>query len=362
LTAYGILGDVPASPKLVRAALSDLLEAHQRVTPAGDFWLKVAVRNGELAVYDEILDWASRNGVYTEVVTPASAYVPYTEPAKLTVSPSFMLDVVETMRTEPDSKVLALVGAETPKTDVLRALAKAKDNGTEILDLAEAGLTLILFRGDDPPPDNPEEGNNMADEEYEATFAELGEYADDESDAETAEQAQKLLTDAAEEAGIDVNDYATWAEVAAALEEGGDAGDGGDEEDTEEETEEETAEEVTINGQTLTREDLVGKEIAEIKQLAKAAGIEGYSRMRREPLINALLSSGDGEQDDTAEESSPAPTPAKKAAAKKAAPTKQPSSAASNGDAVAGGGGISDADIERIADAVITKLGSALAS
>ena len=61
--------------------------------------------------------------------------------------------------------------------------------------------------------------------------------------------------------------------------------------------------------------------------------------MRREPLINALLG----------EDSAPPATAAKKASAAKAPP------AATNGDA-----GLSDSDVERIADAVITKLASAL--
>ena len=98
---------------------------------------------------------------------------------------------------------------------------KAKDNGTETRDLAEAGLTLILFRGDDPPPPdtNSEEETMPAEEEYEATFAELGEYADDDTDTETAEQAQGLLEEAAAEAGIDPNDYATWTELGLVLQE-----------------------------------------------------------------------------------------------------------------------------------------------
>src|SRR5436189_399117 len=192
MTAYGIFGDVEAPPKLARAALSDLLEAHTRLTPDDEFWLKVGVRNAGMKIYDEILDWAVRNKVYTEVVTPSSKATTYVEPAKTTVTPMFMLNIVDTMRHTPNGKILALVGDQTPRTDVLRALAKAKDNGTETRDLAEAGLTLILFRGDDPPPPdtNSEEETMPAEEEYEATFAELGEYADDDTDTETAEQAQ----------------------------------------------------------------------------------------------------------------------------------------------------------------------------
>jgi Rho termination factor, N-terminal domain len=337
MTAYGIFGDVEASPKLVRAALSDLLEAHQRVTPEGDFWLMVGVRNGETKVHDEILDWAARNEVYFEVVTPSARYMPYTEPAKLTVSPSFMLDVVEVMHREEGGKILALVGDQTPRTDVLRALAKAKDNGTEIRDLAEAGLTLILFKGDDPPLDTPEE-SNMATEEVEASLAELGEYADDTDDAETAEEAQGLLMEAAAEAGLDPDEYPTWAELATALQELLDAG--------------EEEESVEVDGEVLTRESLVGKEISEIKQLAKAAGIEGYSKMRREPLINALL----GVEPEPAAAAAP---PARKAtgAAKKAA-----SAADGDGDVGLGGAALTEADVERIAGAVVSKLAAALST
>jgi hypothetical protein len=344
MTAYGIFGDVEASSKLVRAALSDLLEAHQRTTPDEDFWLKVGVRNAETKVHDEILDWAAGNGVWFSVVTPLATYEPFVVPAELTVSSSFMLDVVESMRHEDGGKILALVGDQTPRTDVLRALAKAKDNGTEIRDLAEAGLTLILFKGDDPPPEDSKENTTMpAEEETVATLTELGEYADDDSDETTAEQAQTLLTEAAEERDIDPNDYATWAELGIALQELLDAEEAG------EEVEEEPEEDPVIEG--LTREELVGKEISEIKQLAKAAGIEGYSKMRREPLINALLGI----------ETEPADTtpPARKAtgAAKKAA-----SSTASNGDSDPGGVGLTDGDVERIARAVVSKLADTLSA
>lgn len=345
MTAYGIFGDVEAPPRLVRAALSDLLEAHQRTTPGADFWIMVGVRNAETKVHDEILDWAARNGVYFEVVTPAKTYEPFVVPAALTVSPSFMLDVVERMRQEPGGKILALVGDQTPRTDVLRALAKAKDNGTEIRDLAEAGLTLILFKGDDPPPETPEENTAMAaEEEKEATLAELGEYADDTSDEATAEEAQGLLTEAAAEAGLDPDEYPTWAELATALEELAE----GTEEEPEEEPEPE--EEVEIDGQTLTRQSLVGKEISEIKALAKAAGIEGYSKMRREPLINALL----GVEPEPADSAPPARKTT--GAAKKAA------AAADNGDAGSGGTGLTEADVERIASAVVSKLASTLSA
>ena len=328
MTAYGIFGDVEASPKLVRAALSDLVEAHRRTTPADVFWLMVGVRNGETKIHDEILDWAYRNEVYFEVVTPSTGYTPYIEPSKLTVSPTFMLDVVEMMRhQEPSGKILALVGDQTPRTDVLRALAKAKDDGTEIRDLAEAGLTLILFRGDDPPYDNSEE-ETMAEDEVELSLAELGEIADD-PDHESAEEAQGLLVDAAAEHEIDPDEYPTWVELATALAELG---------------EQEEEPEPAIEG--LTRESLVGKEISEIKALAKAAGIEGYSKMRREPLINALLG----------EEPAPAPTPPGKAsgAVKKAAQGK----VIGNGDATT----ISDSDVDRIADAVVLKMAAALSS
>ncbi len=334
MTAYGIFGDVEASPKLVRATLSDLLEAHRRSTPDGEFWITIAVRAGGTKVHTAVLDWAVHNDVYHEIVTPASNWAPDVEPNKFTISPSFMLDVVEMMHHADGGKILALVGDQTPKTDVLRALAKAKDNGTEIRDLAEAGLTLILFRGDDPPAyDNHSEEENMADDETtELSLAELGEIADD-SEHDNAEEAQGLLEEASEEVGVDPNEYPTWAELATALQ------------DLKDEAEEQQEEE----SEGLTRESLVGQSIAEIKALAKAAGIEGYAKMRREPLINALL----GEE----EEAPPAPTPpAKKAAGavKKTAAGK----VSGNGDVTA----LSDSDVARIADAVVTRMATALSA
>src|SRR4051812_4849969 len=105
MTAYGIFGDVEASPKLVRAALSDLLEAHQRSTPDDDFWLKIGVRDAGMKIYDEIIDWAARNKIYTEVVTPSPNATTYVEPAKITVTPAFMLNVVDAMRHEHGGKI-----------------------------------------------------------------------------------------------------------------------------------------------------------------------------------------------------------------------------------------------------------------
>lgn len=332
MTAYGIIGDVEASPRLVRAALSDLLEAHVRSTPGDDFWLTVGVRDNGTKIHSEIIDWTVRNKIYCEVVTPASNYEPFESPDKITVSPSFMLDVVEMMHHAEGGKILALVGDQTPRTDVLRALAKAKDNGTETRDLAEAGLTLILFRGDDPPYNDDSEEETMAADEEEKTLAELGEYADDTEDEETAQQAQELLLEAAAEHGLDADEYPTWVELADALS----ALDG-------------DAVEIEEEPEGLTREALVGKEISEIKALAKAAGIEGSSKMRREPLINALLG-----EETAAVESTPA---ARKAtgAAKKAAQ----GGVAANGDNTAV---LTDDDVQRIADAVITKMATALST
>jgi hypothetical protein len=363
MTAYGIFGDVEASPKLVRAALSDFLEAHQRCTPDDEFWLKIGVRDAGVKIYDEILDWAVRNKVYTEVVTPSPKCATYVEPAKITVTPAFMLSVVDAIRHERNGKILALVGDETPRTDVLRALAKAKDNGTEIRDLAEAGLSLIRFKGDDPP--QPLEDTTTMpkktqepEEEAEYTLAELGEFADDDSDPDTAEQAQKLLTDAAGEAGIDPDDYETWTELGTVLEEAkanaDDAEPDEEDEDQDEdgdEDEEETEDEPDEpEDEGLTRESLVGKDIGEIKALAKAAGIEGYTKMRRELLIKALL----GEEEAESPPAAPSTAPAKKAAG--AAKKRAASSPASNGDAGPGGSGITDDDIARIAGAVVSKL------
>ena len=331
MTAYGIFGDVEASAKLVRAALSDLLEAHTRTTPGDDFWLMIGVRNEKQKIHAQIIDWAVRNGVYHEVVTPSSKCTTYVEANNITVTPAFMLHVVDAMRREETGgKILALVGDTTPLNDVLAALAKAKDNGTEIRDLAEAGLTLILFKGDGPPAEDSEE-ENMAEEEVELSMVELGEIGDD-PDHDDAEEAQGLLTEAAEEAGLDPDEYATWGELALAL---------GELSPAAEETEEEEEEVETEDG-GLTRESLVGKDIAEIKQLAKAAGIEGYSKMRREPLINALL----GEEPATE-----APAAPVKATAAKAAPA-----ASSNGDST-----LSDDDIERVAAAVVARLAAVLA-
>ena len=223
-----------------------------------------------------------------------------------------MLDVVDAMRHEAGRQDLGSGRRPDTPDDVLRALAKAKDNGTEIRDLAEAGIDTDPVQGGRSAPRRlPRRTHMAAEEEVEATLAELGEYADDTTDAETAEAgpgpAHRQRPRRPASTPTSTPPGPSWATALQELADARRAERGG------------RARGGAGRGRRpdLTRESLVGKEIAEIKALAKAAGIEGYSKMRREPLINALLG--------VEPEPAAAAPPARKAtgAAKKAARARQ---------------------------------------
>lgn len=77
---------------------------------------------------------------------------------------------------------------------------------------------------DEDEDDEEEEDEEGDDEEFDpesASLSELGEVADDDSDEDTSDLAIEKLTELAEEAGLDVNDYGDWASLATALEEAG---------------------------------------------------------------------------------------------------------------------------------------------
>ena len=190
MTAYGIFGDVEASPKLVTSGA----QRSRGSTPPSHSGRRLLAhgrcprRRHQDPRRDPRL--GHRNEIYHRD-RHADGELPavHRSRPRLTVSASFMLDVVESMRSRRGWQDLGPGRRPDARTDVLRALAKAKDNGTEIRDLAEAGLTLILFKGDDPPPTIPKETPHHARPKKKpiATLTELGEYADDASDEETAD-------------------------------------------------------------------------------------------------------------------------------------------------------------------------------
>lgn len=302
MTVYAVFGDCDASTKLVTAALNDQLEAHLLDTPNDDFWLCLGIRNPMLGVYAAIMKWAAKNEIYVAAFANFNLDTEIHGVAEFAKSDRFMLDCVEKCFTEEKSaaKVYALVGDNPPPTDVARALARAYDSGMEVRDLAEAGLTY-LRPSDDPLP--RKEIAIMADEDEGLTLEELAEIADD-PDHDDCAEAQEVLTEAAGEAGLDPDEYPTWAELAEALAE---AGVGGGEEEAEEDA--------SGDGQ-WSAEELDAMSLPELRKLAKASGIADHDTKRKNTIIRELVEGG---AEAVAEEAEEAPA---KAAPKAKAPSK----------------------------------------
>ena len=306
-SVYLIFGDCDASPKLVRAALSDQLSTHLADSPDDDFWLCLGLRKRPPAIYSHILAWAEKNEVYTVVYGSEDPGA-----SEFVQSDRFMLDAVERCFDEvkQHATVFALLGDDPPATDVARALARAHDNGMVLRDLAEAGLTYVRPTDDPLPP--PKEHATMA--EQELTLEEVGVIADD-NDHDDQDEAIAALVDVAKEAGLDPDDYATWSELAEALAEAEDEDDeSDDDDDDDDESDPEPGE--------LDEDELRALDLPALRKLAAQAGIEGAEKKRKDTLVRELASGSDDDDDDDEPEEKPA-----KAASKPAAKSKPAASA-----------------------------------
>lgn len=265
MTAIAIFGEASASEKLVRASMSETLETHLKFMGDEPFELVIFDKGGETAV---VQDWAHEAGV-----TFHAAW-----------SPSEAVEQAWTIA-KSQAKVLALLGDEEPTGDVAHALKKASQHGLEIRDLAEAGVTYVYLEGDVPPTTHKEPV--VAEEQEDYTWAEVGEMADD-PDHESQADAEAAITEAAAEAGVDPDEYATWAEVAEVLQalEDEQNDEATNVEEVEDEAVEDEAEEAEAEG--FTREHFKGKGIKEVRALAVQSGIENAAKLSRDDLVDAL--------------------------------------------------------------------------
>lgn len=334
MSTFVVFGDADAAPKLVTATLNDYLDTHLAHTPDDDFVVVVAVRHPVKKSVAHVISWCEKAGVYYEIEASSEKYAAPESAADCRVPDSFLIQAVETGYAYggSDTTVLALVGDEDPSVDVTRAIARAVDSHMDVRDLTEGALTYIKFYGDavDEPP---EENTTMAAEpEEEYTLSELIALAD-EGDADAIE----ALTGPCEEAGIDPDEYATWAELEDVLAEALGLNEEEEEEPEEEEEEEEGG---------WTAEALKNKQLKEVREIARAAGIENWKTATRVELVKMLIA---GTNDVEEEEEAPTPTkkaPAKKAAAKpKAAAPKAPVKESE-----------SDLDLDALADVVVDRL------
>ncbi len=287
MTVVGIFGDATASDKLVKAALNDTLEAHMVDHANEEFWLCIGVRR-PTTTYETIIGWALRNGIWTSVYTmfDSPAWEAAFDGGEFEVaewhhSSRFMIDVVERLLAEPRARVFALMGDQDPPVDVRRALVRALDNGLEVRDLAEAGLTYVGVS------DNPLTTRSIIIMANDLTLAEAGEAADNED-----EESMLALTTLAADYGLDPDDYATWSLLADALDplmaEAPDAG--GDDPDPEPEE----APRRRGKKESLTREELEELSVPELRQLAKQMGVEGWDKNRSAKLIDGIIEAQDG--------------------------------------------------------------------
>lgn len=306
--------------------MSDYLDHHLNETPDDDFVIVIAVRHPVSQTINHVIEWCSDAQVYYEIVASSEKVPQFPDAADHRVPDiPFMIQAVEDAFSYEKDKavVLALLGEQEAKTDVVRAIARAVDSHMVVRDLAEGGLTYIKFHGD--AVDEPTKEQEMAEEAEELTLEELVAMAD-----EGDEEAVEALTEVCGEYDIDPDEYATWEEVgellAAALEE----------EPEEGEPEEEEEEEASDGGWTAA--DLKGKTLKEVREIAKAAGIENWKTGPRAELVASLVEgTGDGE-------------PEEEEAPKKG--TSRTSKAAE-----ASGGGV---DIKALASAIVDEIVSRL--
>ena len=267
MTVLAIFGEKEASSALVTAALNDLLEAHVTDTPEEELRLFVGIPK-TMPVYSAVLAWAVRNSI------PVDVYL--SQPPKVLQNvyadqldvrwhrhENYMEELVRALDTQPSVKIYALMG-DDPSTAVRRALVRAIDNGVEVRDLAEAGLTVVGVA------DNPirQGSTDMADD---LMTLEAAGTAADEGDAESIE----ALTNFAEENGIDPDDYPTWSELAAVLD------------PLLATAPDDEAPEPEVGA--LTAETVEDKSGPELRNLAKQLGVDGWETNRSAKLIQGIL-------------------------------------------------------------------------
>jgi nucleotide-binding universal stress UspA family protein len=271
MTAIAIFGEFEASSKLVSAALYDIYEAHLADAPDEEFRLFVGIPK-TMPIYSAILAWAVRNSVPVDIyLSFDSKVLQNVYAAQLEVrwhrSDNYMMELVRALDTQPSPRIYALLGDQEPSVAVRRALVRALDNGLEVRDLAEAGLTIVGVA------DNPirQGSTTMADDLM--TLEAAGQAADEEGDTESIQ----ALTEFAEQHGIDPDDYPTWTELAQALDPLLAA------------AETETEDEAPAASGGLTAEELEDKSVPELRNLAKQLGVDGWETNRSTKLIQGIL-------------------------------------------------------------------------
>lgn len=315
MSTFVVLGEAGASRKLINATLDDYLDTHLEHTPDEDFAFVIAAGYKNLSTknssMESVIEWCQEAEVYFELFHNSDDVAPFEGAAEVSFGyddDTYMIAAVERgyAYDRDNTVVLALVGEVEPSVEVRRAIERAIDSHMVVRDLAEGALTYIKFHGDAVDTEPPPEDDMAAEEEETLSLAELVELAD-----EGDEDAAAALTEACEEAEIDPDEYATWAELAPVLAEA--LG-------LEEEEEEAEEDEESDDDSGWTEEALKGMTLKEVREHAEAAGIEGAKKMPRAKLVEALIA-GTSEEGGEEEEEAPAPKRGAKASSAKADPS-----------------------------------------
>jgi hypothetical protein len=142
----------------------------------------------------------------------------------------------------------------------------------------------------EPEDDDTETGDDEAEDDEEQSYASMGAVVDDDdADEEVAQPLLEVLELAADHHGIDPEEFDTWEDVGEKLDELSAAGGNGSEAETEavsEEAEEEA--DSDSEAETWTEDELKGKQIGELRALARDQGIN-TSGLNKSALVDALL-------------------------------------------------------------------------
>lgn len=272
MAIIGIIGtSASAAGEAAIASLDDLRD--RAALNEEEFWAIVGISETPAECLGDVMQWLIDNEVAYDLVVHPSMVEGLEEEITGPADKTFKIKAVETkvldrLVEHGGTVLLCLIGEDEPNNEITAVITKAAESGVTVFDEA---LTEIVFEGEG---EEEEEGGDEAAAEDEYDFEALG-ASGDEGDAD----AIATLTELAEANELNPDEYATWTELAEALHELALA-----------EPEPEAApEEEPVEG-AWTQEALDAiKSLADLRTIAKQAGIDGAAKMSRPALVEALL-------------------------------------------------------------------------
>ena len=277
MTTLGIIGTDESDVPLVIATLDDLMEKASEAEE-DEFKLIVAVQeDSPEEVLVAIFEWLGENSLHYDIVRSPKADPgsEATENANKTIKasdPAARLVAEMIKGAASDTRLLVLMGdGSTMPDNVNSAMQKALEEKMGVYDLSEAGLQAITYEAGDDDDDDPED--DAAADDDEAAEGEDIENIDLEAAGTAADGgdvvAIGLLTELADNRGLDPDLFPTWIGLAESLFEL-------------------VSSEAPPASIAYTRATLP-KELKELRGIAKAIGIENFAKMSRAELTSAIL-------------------------------------------------------------------------